>query len=192
MKRISPIELKSLYDQNPDLELIDVRTPIEFREIHVEFARNMPLDSLQPKQVMANRDPSQPLYVICRTGNRGEMATRRFMEQGFENVINVDTGTQGCEAAGLPVIHGKKAVSLERQVRIAAGFLVLIGTILGATVSPYFYILAGAVGAGLAFAGITDTCAMGMLLARMPWNRVAGDTATPACSDSSKTGTCSS
>jgi hypothetical protein len=62
-------------------------------------------------------------------------------------------------------------MSLERQVRIAAGSLVLLGVALGAFVSQWLYGLSAFVGAGLVFAGLTDTCGMGMLLARMPWNR---------------------
>ena len=74
-------------------------------------------------------------------------------------------------AAGLPVVRGKATMSLERQVRIAAGLLVLVGVTLGFTVHPYWFGLSGFVGAGLAFAGITDTCMMGMMLAKLPWNR---------------------
>ena len=74
--------------------------------------------------------------------------------------------------SGLPVVRGKKAISLERQVRIAAGLLVLLGAVLGWLVHPAFVGLSAFVGAGLVFAGVTDTCGMGMLLARMPWNQV--------------------
>jgi rhodanese-related sulfurtransferase len=88
--------------------------------------------------------------------------------------VNIEGGTTACAAAGLPVVRGKKAMSLERQVRIAAGSLVLLGLI-GAYFSPYALGLSAFVGAGLVFAGITDTCGMGMILARMPWNQSAND-----------------
>jgi rhodanese-related sulfurtransferase len=94
--------------------------------------------------------------------------------------VNVEGGTLAWEAAGLPVVRGQKVISLERQVRIVAGFLVLVGALLAMTVHPYFAGLSAFVGAGLMFAGITDTCGMGMLLARMPWNQVAGGT-TETC-----------
>ena len=87
--------------------------------------------------------------------------------------MNVEGGTQAWDAAGLPVIRGQKAISLERQVRIAAGSLVLTGAVLSHWVHPWWIGLSGFVGAGLIFAGITDTCGMGLLLARMPWNNVA-------------------
>jgi len=85
-----------------------------------------------------------------------------------------------CVEAGLPVVRGKKAISLERQVRIAAGSLVLLGAVLGSFVHPAFIGLSAFVGAGLAFSGITDTCGMGMILARMPWNQVKEATG-PCC-----------
>jgi rhodanese-related sulfurtransferase len=113
------------------------------------------------------------LYVICRSGNRSSKACQKFIDAGYTNVVNVEGGTSAWDAAGLPVVRGKKAMSLERQVRIAAGFLVLLGTVLGFLLHPYFLAVPAFVGAGLMFAGITDTCGMGMLLAKMPWNRTA-------------------
>ena len=77
------------------------------------------------------------------------------------------------------MVRGKKAMSLERQVRVAAGSLVLLGVALAALVHPGFVGLAAFVGAGLLFAGLTDTCGMGLLLARMPWNRAPADACTP-------------
>ncbi len=155
-----------------NVELIDVRTPVEFREVHAEGARNVPLDSLDADAIAASRNGNAdlPLYVICRSGARGAKAAEQLTRAGLRDVINVEGGTMAWEQAGLPVRRGKKAISLERQVRIAAGFLVLAGTVAG-TFNPYLLVIPGFVGAGLMFAGITDTCGMGMLLAKMPWNR---------------------
>jgi rhodanese-related sulfurtransferase len=113
------------------------------------------------------------LYVICRSGSRGKLASQKFLKAGYTNVVNIDGGTIACEQAGLPVLRGRKTISLERQVRIAAGSLVLLGSLLGWFVHPAFIGLAAFVGAGLIFAGITDTCGMGMMLAHMPWNQRA-------------------
>jgi len=96
----------------------------------------------------------------------------RFQAAGFNNVVNIEGGTLACVEAGLSVVRGKKSISLERQVRIAAGLLVLSGAVLGWLVHPAFIGLSAFVGAGLVFAGVTDTCGMGLMLARMPWNRV--------------------
>jgi rhodanese-related sulfurtransferase len=171
---ITPHQLAELIKGNGRLELIDVRTPVEFREVHVEAARNVPLDQLDPAALMRSRHGAQdePLYLICRSGGRGGQACAKFLAAGFSNVVNVEGGTLACVESGLPVVRGKKAISLERQVRIAAGLLVLVGALLGWLVHPAFIGLSAFVGAGLVFAGITDTCGMGMLLARMPWNQV--------------------
>ncbi len=173
--RISPNELSKLLGQEPSVDLVDVRTPAEFEEVHVQGAKNFPLDRLDPQSVQRQRNGSaqQPLYVICRSGGRAEQACQRFIDAGIDHVINVDGGTLACESAGLPVVRGKSTMSLERQVRIAAGSLVVLGVALGYFVHPYFVGLSAFVGAGLVFAGITDTCGMGMLIARMPWNQVS-------------------
>jgi len=172
---ISPQELESLRRAGKPIDLIDVRTPTEFREVHVEFARNVPLDRLDPPSLQAarNGNADQPLYVVCRTGSRGKQACDKLLAAGIANAVNVEGGTLACETAGLPLVRGKKAISLERQVRIAAGTLVVIGSALGFWVHPYWIGLAAFIGAGLTFAGITDTCGMAMMLARMPWNQVS-------------------
>jgi len=170
---MSPRQLHDRVQSGASIELIDVRTPIEYREVHVSFARNVPLDQLDvAKLVQDRKDSGQPLYVICRSGSRGRQACEKFLAAGYTNVVNVDGGTQAWDQAGLPVVRGAKTMSLERQVRIAAGLLVLVGAALGAMGNPYGIGLAAFVGAGLMFAGITDTCGMGLLLARMPWNQV--------------------
>lgn len=180
MPTITPRELEELRRQGRPVELIDVRTPAEYREVHAEPARSVPLDALDPRAIMEARNGTrdEPLYTICRSGSRGRQAAEKFQAAGFTNVVNVEGGTQAWEQAGLPVVRGKKAISLERQVRIATGALVVLGTALGAFVHPAFLALAAFVGAGLVFAGITDTCGMGLMLARMPWNRADPETTT--------------
>jgi rhodanese-related sulfurtransferase len=171
---IAPLQLADLCKQGRKLDLIDVRTPAEFGEVHVEFARNVPLDRIDPAALTASRNGAkdEPLYLICRSGSRGRQACEKFLAAGFSDVVNVEGGTLACVEAGVPVVRGKQAMSLERQVRIAAGLLVLLGALLGWLVHPAFIGLSAFVGAGLVFAGVTDTCGMGLLLARMPWNQV--------------------
>ena len=179
---INPLEFANLCNEGKKIDLIDVRTPVEYREVHVEIARNVPLDQLDPAAIMQARSDTtnEPLYLICRSGSRGQQACEKFLKAGFSNVVNIEGGTMACAEAGLPVVRGKKAVSLERQVRIAAGLLVLVGALLGWLVHPAFIGLSAFVGAGLVFAGVTDTCGMGMILARMPWNRCG--TQSTSCS----------
>ena len=177
----STISVRELaeHDAQGNVELIDVRTPLEFGEVRAVTARNVPLDQLNPREVMKDRN-GEPLYVICKSGTRGGKAQQKFVEAGYDNVINVEGGTDAWVAAGLPVVRGKKAMSLERQVRIAAGFIVLVGALLGIFVHPYYAGISAFVGAGLMFAGITDSCAMGMLIAKMPWNQVKDESCCSA------------
>ena len=174
LKSITPKQLHDLITQHgKSVDVIDVRTPVEFREVRAVVARNIPLDLLDPAAVMTKRNGNahEPLYIICRSGSRASLACQKFVDAGYENIVNVEGGTLAWDEMGLPVIRGKKTVSLERQVRIAAGTLVLLGAVLGFFVHPYFIGLSAFVGAGLMFAGITDTCGMGLLLAKMPWNQ---------------------
>jgi len=173
IQTISPQELNRLCEAGR-VPLIDVRTPVEFREVHAVPAQNVPLDKLDPDAVMKEHQANAegPLYVICRSGSRAAKACDAFRAEGYENVVNVEGGTAAWDEAGLPVSRGKKTMSLERQVRIAAGSLVLLGAILGYFVHPYWIGVSAFVGAGLIFAGVTDTCGMGMMIARMPWNQV--------------------
>jgi len=170
---ISVQQLQQLAESSSEVAVIDVRTPVEFRQIHCIHARNVPLDSLAPATVVsAQADAGLPIYVICKSGARASKACNAFVAAGISNVINVEGGTDAWVAAGLPVVQGKKSMSLERQVRIAAGFLVLTGSAAGYSGPDYLIGLAAFVGAGLVFAGITDSCGMGLLLAKMPWNRI--------------------
>jgi rhodanese-related sulfurtransferase len=177
---ISAQRLAELCKDGKTIDLIDVRTPMEYQEVHVLTARNVPLDRLDPGAVMEARNCSlEPLYLICRSGSRGRQACEKFIAAGYTNVANVEGGTLACAEAGVPVVRSQKTISLERQVRIAAGSLVVLGILLGWLVHPAFLALSAFVGAGLIFAGVTDTCGMGLLLARMPWNQVKET--VPAC-----------
>ena len=179
---ITPQELDSLRKRGQSIELIDVRTPAEFREMHVEYAHNIPLDRLNTVDLAkSHSEEGKPLYVICRSGGRGKQACEKLAAAGAQ-VFNVEGGTLACEAAGLPLVRGKKTISLERQVRIVAGLLVLVGAGLGAFVHPAWIGLVAFVGAGLFFSGVTDTCGMALLLGKMPWNQVKEQKIASACS----------
>jgi rhodanese-related sulfurtransferase len=175
---ITPMRLAELAKTGA-VRLIDVRTPAEFEEVHIAFAQNVPLDRLDPAALKL--EPGAKLYVVCQKGGRGEKACHKLLAAGFTDVANVEGGTLACVEAGLPVVRGRKTMSLERQVRIAAGSLVLLGVLLGWFVDVWFLALPTFIGAGLVFSGLTDTCGMGMLLARMPWNRRGGKPADPTC-----------
>jgi rhodanese-related sulfurtransferase len=181
----TPNDVHRLRQEGKVPEIIDVRTPAEYAEVHVEGARLVPLDRLDPKAIMSARNgPAQdPLYVVCRSGSRGAKACEKFEAAGFTNVLNIEGGTTAWEKTGLPVTRGEaKVISLERQVRIGAGLMVLLGVLLGSLVHPAFYALSAFVGGGLVFAGVTDWCGMGMVLAKMPWNQAGQGGGGVACS----------
>jgi rhodanese-related sulfurtransferase len=180
------ITVKQLADRQKlgEIDLIDVRMPTEFRQVHAECARNVPLETIDPKAVMAQRNGSadQPLYVICRSGNRSTEACKKFLNAGFPNVVNVDGGTMAWDQAGLPVVRGKKSLPLMQQVQITAGFLTVLGIVLAYFVHPYFAGLSAFVGAGLMFAGVTGLCPMASFIAKMPWNQCGDGGCGSSCS----------
>lgn len=155
-----------------DIELVDVREFAEFAGGRVAGARLMPLGQLENRHSELGRD--RPIYVICRTGRRSAEACKKLESLGFLNVINVTGGIEAWKKAGLPLKRDDHAPwSIERQVRFTAGLLVLSGLLLSILVHPYFIALSGLIGFGLAFTATIDWCGMGLLLARMPWNRPA-------------------
>ncbi len=156
--------------------LLDVRTPAEYAQVHVPEAVLLPLHELEPARVAALAAGKKGCAVLCRSGGRARQAAEKLRAAGVPRVAVVEGGMQAWEAAGLPVNRGRGGISLERQVRMAAGALVLLGVALGFFVAPAWLGLAAFVGAGLVFAGATDTCGMALLLARMPWNNGRGCT----------------
>lgn len=173
LRAITTLEFRDLLAREPDLSLIDVRMPVEFREVHVAGARNLPFDRLSAESLSdaLGKKGDSTVYFICKVGVRSLKACRKASEFGLADVVSVEGGTDACVAGGLPVQRGKNAVSIERQVRVAAGGLILAGAVLAIAVHPYWAILSAGVGGGLLFSGLTDTCGMGMLLMKMPWNR---------------------
>jgi rhodanese-related sulfurtransferase len=169
MNEIQPEELSRRLNSGEAIRLIDVRTPAEFREVHVAGAENIPLDRLDVK-AFSHQTSNAPLYVICKSGARGKQACAQLSAAGMA-AMNVEGGTLACESAGLALVRGRKTISLERQVRIVAGGISLTGALLALFVHPYFAGISAFIGGGLVFAGVTDWCGMAMLLAKMPWNR---------------------
>lgn len=170
---LPPGDVEMLRKSGKAQNLIDVRTPAEYAAVHAQGAVLAPLDTLDVRALSGARPAKdQPIYILCKSGGRAGKARERFLAAGIEDVICVEGGTDAWVAAGCPVERSaSRVISLERQVRIAAGLIVLLGVVLGFAVHPGFFGLSAFVGAGLVFAGITDWCGMGMLLARMPWNR---------------------
>ena len=167
---ITPLRAQGLLEKNAGTILLDVRTPSEFSARRASGARNVPLDSLGT--FLGSLPKASTILLLCEKGGRATQACTRMLGEGFCDLHVVEGGTQAWAASGLPMEgSGRKVISIERQVRIGAGSLVLLGVMLGFLVHNAFFFLSGFVGAGLVFAGLTDWCGMGLLLARATWNR---------------------
>jgi rhodanese-related sulfurtransferase len=154
-----------------DYTVIDVRTPSEFKSAHVVGAESLPLDQLDAEQFCGKYGDGSPVYILCQSGKRATIAAERLVKAGHQNVTVIEGGTTAAMDADIDMKYGKGSISIERQVRIAAGALVFLGTLLGLFVHGGFFGISAFVGAGLFFAGVTDTCGMGMMLAKCPWNQ---------------------
>lgn len=158
--------------ENGEIHLVDVREQVEFAGGRIKGASLLPLGELEKRH--SELDHSKPIYVMCRTGRRSAEAKRKLRALGFTNVVNVSGGIEAWKKENLPIERDEYAPwSIERQVRFTAGLLVLTGVLLSVVVHPYFLILSGFVGFGLAFTATIDWCGMGLLIAKMPWNRRA-------------------
>jgi rhodanese-related sulfurtransferase len=164
--------------QSPEsqLRVIDVRTHAEVNSESLADCAHFPLQELNGAAVKAyleqqGHDSSQPVYLLCASGQRAAKAGEQLQGDLDNQLVIIEGGMNALKQLGIDIAKGSgNIISLERQVRIAAGSLVVLGVILGFAVNPGFYGLSGFVGAGLVFAGVTDSCGMGMVLARMPWN----------------------
>ncbi len=155
----------------PDTSLfLDVRTPAEYEEIHIEGSVLHPLTELNPDKVKTLTNGYKTCLILCRSGNRARQAAEKLSKAGLTNLYVLEGGILAWEKANRPVKRGRKTISLERQVRIVAGSIAFTGAVLALTVNPLWAILPAFIGAGLVFAGITDWCGLALLLARMPWN----------------------
>ena len=170
---LTPHQLAQALADTPGARLLDVRTPGEYETAHIPGAYNVPLDGLG-EHAREIRGVSDPVILICQSGQRARVADEALRQSGMANLHVLDGGVNGWIAAGQPVVRGAQRLSLERQVRVVAGALASVGGVLALLVNPWFALLPSLVGAGLVFAGITNTCGMALLLSRLPYNRPAG------------------
>lgn len=163
-------------EQHNNCCVIDVRSGAEVRELHLPGSIHIPVNEITPERVRSAMQEAgkagQPVYLLCQSGKRADMAANTLAGKIDETLIIAEGGVNALKNTNAPLTSSDKNVmSLERQVRIAAGALVFVGVLAGYVISPVFFALSGFVGAGLMFAGISGTCAMGMLIAKMPWNK---------------------
>ncbi|MFE9694500.1 rhodanese-like domain-containing protein [Micromonospora sp. NPDC005806] len=164
--------LRELIDSGRTPRLLDVRTPAEFETIHIPGAYNVPLDLLKEHREELCNHLDEDVVLICRSGARATQAEQALAGVGLPNLKVLDGGMLAWQAANAPVKQGAPRWDLERQVRLVAGSIVLL-SILGSVSVPGLKWVAGFIGAGLTFAAVTNTCAMGMMLSKLPYNRGA-------------------
>jgi rhodanese-related sulfurtransferase len=169
---ISPSELRAHPDLGTKVRLLDVRTPGEFAGARIAGSHNVPLPDLADHAGALVSGPATDLVVVCQTGGRARQAAEVLRAAGHPAVAVLEGGVAGWQAQGGEVEREKETWALERQVRLVAGSLVA-GSILASLRVPAARFLAGAVGSGLVFAAVSNTCMMGNLLARLPYNRAA-------------------
>ncbi|MFC0505306.1 rhodanese-like domain-containing protein [Micromonospora costi] len=152
--------------------LLDVRTPGEFETSHIPGSYNVPLDLLTEHREELRRHLDEDVVLICRSGARAAQARRALADVGLPNLRVLDGGIMAWQAGHAPISQGRPRWDLERQVRLVAGAIVLASVVASVFV-PGLKWVAGFIGAGLTVAALTNTCAMGMLLAKLPYNRGA-------------------
>ncbi|CAN3131636.1 rhodanese-like domain-containing protein [Mycobacterium sp. smrl_JER01] len=169
---IDPQTLGEMLDSPKPPRVLDVRTPGEFETAHISGAYNVPLDLLREHRDEIIKHLDEDVVLVCRSGQRAAQAEETLRSAGLSNVHILDGGITAWQSKGLAVNRGAARWDLERQVRLVAGSIVL-SSVLGSIAVPKLKWLAGAVGGGLTFAALSNTCAMGMLLSKLPYNRGA-------------------
>lgn len=162
--------LRELLDSDDRPRLIDVRTPGEFETGHIPGSYNVPLDLLREHRAELRAHLDEQVVLVCRSGQRAGQASQALATAGLPNLRVLHGGIGAWQAAGEPVSAGRPRWDLERQVRLVAGSIVL-GSVLTSTTVPRAKWLAAAIGGGLTFAALSNTCAMGMALSKLPYNR---------------------
>jgi rhodanese-related sulfurtransferase len=169
MKKMLVQALQAMVDGGTASQIIDVRSLSEFSSGHIPKAINIPLEQLSARQ--DDLDPHSTVILVCQSGHRAEIASN-LLSTTFADTQVLEGGTAAWKSAGFSIVCSTRSSwSLERQVRLAAGLLILVSFGLAWTVSTAWVFVTAFVGVGLTFAGATDICGMGILLAAMPWNR---------------------
>lgn len=160
-----------------EFTVVDVRTPGEYAGGRLPGAHNVPLDRLdEAAPALTAAAARGPLLIVCASGARSARGCERLAALGVE-AATLEGGTNGWASAGRPVERPAGARSrwqMDRQVRLAAGSLVLVGFLAGLAWPPAHW-LSGLAGAGLVFSGATNTCGMAALLGALPYNRAPQD-----------------
>ncbi|AJF63367.1 rhodanese-like domain-containing protein [Streptomyces vietnamensis] len=167
---LSPAVLHRLVREGRAPRLLDVRTPGEFRTAHIPGSYNVPLDTLREHRAELLAHLDEDVVLVCRSGARAAQAEKALAEGGLPNLRVLEGGIVAWETAGAPVDRGPERWDMERQVRLVAGSIVLATGLIGVFV-PGAHLIGTAIGAGLTYAALSNSCAMGVLLSKLPYNR---------------------
>ncbi|MFD3997573.1 rhodanese-like domain-containing protein [Streptomyces sp. NPDC058548] len=167
---LTPVVLHQLVREGRAPRLLDVRTPGEFRTVHIAGSYNVPLDTLREHRAELLSHLGEDVVLVCRSGARAAQAEQALAGAGLPNLRVLDGGVNAWEAAGAPVNRGPERWDMERQVRLVAGSVVLTTGLVGVLV-PGVHLIGTAIGAGLTFAALSNSCLMGVLLSKLPYNR---------------------
>jgi rhodanese-related sulfurtransferase len=154
--------------------VVDVRSPAEFETERIAGSINVPLNLVEKHAASVAARLHHEVVLVCQSGVRAGQAQQRLTGAGAGQLHVLDGGVSAYEAAGGEVVRGRARWSLERQVRLVAGSLVL-GSLLAGLRVPPVRVLAGGVGLGLTVSALTDSCTMGRVLSALPYNRGPGD-----------------
>jgi rhodanese-related sulfurtransferase len=169
---LNAADLRGLLDSPNPPRILDVRTPGEFEGVHIAGAYNVPLDLLREHSDEIRTHLDDHVVLVCRSGQRATQAEQTLHDTGLTNVHILDGGMNSWEANGFSVKRGAQRWDLERQVRLVAGSIVAL-SVLASIFVPGFKWVALFIGSGLVFAAVSNTCMMGMLLAKLPYSRGA-------------------
>ncbi len=171
---ITSTQLRDLLASSAPLRILDVRTPAEFETSHIRGSSNVPLDVLNQygAEVVRQLDNDHDVVLVCRSGQRSTQAAELLSNAGLTGGRVLEKGITDWEGQGFAVDRGAQRCELERQVRLVAGSVVLT-SVVGSVAVPRLKWLAAAIGAGLTYAAISNTCAMATALSKLPYNRGA-------------------
>lgn len=173
-KTISVQELHDKINAGDSINLIDVRTPAEFESVHIQAARCIPLNTLNPGKISehSTQQPDAPVYIICKSGQRSKQACEQLLTSYPERTILVEGGTDAWVSAGFPVERGSFILPLNQQVQAVIGTVVLLGVVLALLVNNYFILISLFAACGFIIGNLTGFCPLAILMAKMPWNRL--------------------
>lgn len=166
---VAPAELRELIDTDPAVRILDVRTGAEFETVHIAGSYNVPLDLLG-EHVREFADVDRPMVVVCQSGARADQACTKLEAAGKHDLRLLKGGIAAWESEGGDVVRGEQRWAMERQVRLVAGSIV-VASVLASTLIPKAKWLAAGIGAGLTYSALSNTCTMGDVLAKMPYNQ---------------------